>query len=303
MRRIIFGIRKSKLARAQLEEFIEHLKKNKVNVNYEAVTITTQGDKDTCAPIDKIGQGIFVKEIEAALSKKEIDCAVHSLKDVPVKIKRGTSLSCFVTRDDIRDCLVMREGVSCDKLNGLSVGTGSPRRTLFLKEIEPEVKTLPLRGNVDTRLSKLDKGDYDGIMLAACGLKRLGYENRITRYFEPETFVPPAGQGIVCAQTRLDDKELNDVFLACSDAETRGAAFHERKVLEALGIGCQTPFGVYARFHGNEFVITAKLYSERKHTYIYKECKGLKSESDKLVAELIENMRSSSVIARSEPLK
>ncbi|MBF0484863.1 MAG: hydroxymethylbilane synthase [Candidatus Omnitrophica bacterium] len=169
MRKIIFGIRKSVLARKQLDEFITYLVKNKIIFDYSIKTIQTAGDKDQKSPVAQMGQGIFTKEIERAILNNEIDCAVHSLKDMPVKTEKGTVLTFCGAREDVRDCLVVRKGISANDLKGLRIGTGSPRRNAFLKELEPTVKILQIRGNVDTRLRKLDQGEYDGIVLAACG--------------------------------------------------------------------------------------------------------------------------------------
>lgn len=269
MRPLIFGIRKSALAKCQLDEFIAYLVSQKWAVDYSVKTIVTQGDRDRTSPVDEMGLGIFTKEIEKALLRGEIDCAVHSLKDMPVKVERGTVLSCFPPRHDVRDCLVVRDGVSAENLKKLKVGTGSPRRTAFLKEIESTVEALPIRGNIDTRLRKLDNGDYDALVLAACGLKRLGYENRISRYFDPHHFVPASGQGIICSQTRADDAELNTALKRCSSVGTEQACWAERKILEALAIGCQVPFGVYASSADEKFMVTAKGYVAQKKSYIF----------------------------------
>ncbi|MBF0486445.1 MAG: hydroxymethylbilane synthase [Candidatus Omnitrophica bacterium] len=291
MRTIVFGIRKSALARRQLEEFIAYLAKNSVTIPHTVKAIQTQGDKDKTSPMDQMGQGIFTKEIERAILSHEIDCAVHSLKDMPVKATAGTVLSFCGPREDVRDCLVLRDGVSGNDLKGLRIGTGSPRREAFLKEIAPSVKLLPIRGNVDTRLRKLDQGDYEGIVLAACGLKRLGYGNRISRYFDPQTFVPAAGQGVICSQTRADDAEINSVLEKCASLDTAQAVAAERKVLEALEVGCHTPFGVYARFDKEQFIISARLYVEHNNRYIAEQRTSSRMDREKVTADLIDGLK------------
>lgn len=291
MRRIIFGIRKSALARRQLDEFMESLVSHNIKLDYEIKTITTSGDKDQTSPVAEMGQGIFTKEIERALLDKEIDCAVHSLKDMPVKTKEGTALSFCLPRQDPRDCLVVKRGLNAESLRGLRVGTGSPRRSAFLKEMEPEIKFLPIRGNVDTRIRKLDQGDYDAIVLAACGLERLGLHSRIHTYLDPETFVPAAGQGIVCSQTRSDDVEINTALKQCASLMTEQTARAERKVLEALEVGCQMPFGVYARFDGERFFITAKIYVEDRKIYVSKQRTSSAADWPKATEELIQDMK------------
>lgn len=291
MRKIIFGIRKSRLARTQLDEFAAYLAQKKIKMDCDVKTISTAGDRDRVTPVEEMGSGIFTKEIERALLKKEIDCAVHSLKDMPVAIEAGTVISCYVTRADVRDCLITGEKISINNLLSLRIGTGSTRRLAFIREIEPGVRPVPLRGNVDTRVRKMDEGGYDAMVLAACGLKRLGYENRIKRYFDPDTFVPPAGQGIICSQTRADDEELNSILAACSSQDTAQAALAERKVLEALGIGCTMPFGVYARLDDDKFTITAKMYSDESRTYMYERRMSSRAGRENATADLISAMK------------
>lgn len=294
MRRIIIGTRKSKLAQKQCAEFIKYLAETNINFDYSLKTIQTQGDKDRQSPVHAIGQGIFIKELEQALMSKEIDCAVHSLKDTPVKIKEGSLLSCFLRREDVRDCLVFRKGVLSGSLEGLRIGTGCPRRNAFLKEIEPGIEVLPLRGNVDTRLRKLDNGDYDAIVLAACGLIRLGFANRISRYFDPDTFVPAAGQAVICSQTRIEDKELNQLLMNCSSLDSETVVLAERRVLEALEIGCQSPFGVYARFdqtNPDSFSITAKIYLEQSSNYVSERRQCTRADIFSTTEGLISSMR------------
>ena len=221
MRKIIFGIRKSKLAGCQLDEFVAHLESEKIPFKYEVVKIATDADKKPGAAIEDLGIGIFTKELERALLSGEIDCAVHSLKDVPVGSDKGTVLSCFAPRADARDCVVWAPDYAAGgNLKGLKVATSSPRRAAFIREVEPDVEIVPLRGNVDTRLRKCEDGEFDAMVLAACGLTRLGREDKIGLYFDPEVFVPAAGQGIICGQTREDDGELNSVLESASSPET-----------------------------------------------------------------------------------
>lgn len=291
MRKIIFGIRKSRLALKQLDEFLKHLASKDLNFNYSIKTIMTKADNDQVSPVHEMGQGIFTKEIEQALLRKDIDCAVHSLKDVPVEVAAGTELSCFPEREDPRDCLIAGEDTFVGNLRKLRLGTGSPRREAFLKELEPDLEALPLRGNVDTRVSKMEEGDYDAMVLAACGLKRLGYVNLIRRYFDADTFVPAAGQGVICGQIRRDDAELANALKSCSCQNSESAALAERKVLKGLEIGCQKPFGVYARFEKDEFIIIAKAFLEKSLTYIYERRKCLRQDWEEVTDELIAEMK------------
>jgi hydroxymethylbilane synthase len=289
--KIIFGIRESRLAKAQLEEFISYLSENGIHIEYDIKTIKTKGDRDTSAPIDHLGQGIFIKELESELLSGKIDCAVHSLKDMPVNVTDKTALACFPPRSDERDCLVCREGVSPDGLKGASIATGSPRRTAFVKEAEADVKILPLRGNVDTRLRKLEQGDFDAMIIASCGLKRIGCSDRISAYLDSDTFVPAAGQGTICAQVRDNDTELLSALQNVSCEETEQAAISERKVLKELGVGCRMPFGVFARFESNEFVIAAKAYlNDRESPYVYCKQKGPREDYEKVTDDIIKEL-------------
>lgn len=287
MRKIIFGIRKSRLAHAQLDEFVAYIVSKGLEMEYEIKTVTTKGDLDRETPVEELGQGIFIKELEKELLLKNIDCALHSLKDVPVETAQGTLLSCFPMRGDERDCLVCRDAVSPSRLKDIRVASGSPRRKAFIKELAPAIDDLPLRGNVDTRLRKLDQGEFDAIVLAACGLKRIGKETRISEYFDSDKFVPAAGQGGLSAQTRCGDTELNFALKDISCQDTQKAVQSERRVLRELSIGCRMPFGVFARFEKGEFIITAKMYIEGKDSYIYCRQKGPQAEFEKVTAELI----------------
>lgn len=291
MRKIIFGIRESRLAKAQLEEFISYLSKNGIHLEYDIKTIRTRGDRDTSTPIDRLGQGIFIKEIERELINGNIDCAVHSLKDMPVSVTDGTVLACFPPRGDERDCLVYRERISPDGLKGASIATGSPRRSAFIKETGPDVEILPLRGNVDTRLRKLEQGDFDAMIIASCGLKRIGCSDKISTYLDSDSFVPAAGQGAICAQTRDNDTELLNALQSVSCKDTELAAISERKVLKELGVGCRMPFGVFARFEKDKFIITAKAYlSDKESLYVHCKQKGPREEYEKVTNDIIKEL-------------
>ncbi|MBU1934387.1 hydroxymethylbilane synthase [Patescibacteria group bacterium] len=291
MQKIVFGIRESRLARAQLDEFIERLIKNGTDMEYEIKTVKTKGDKDRVSPIEELGQGIFIKEIEQELISGNIDCAVHSLKDMPVKITQGTVLACMPPRADERDCLVSREGIDAGNLKKSRIAAGSPRRCAFILEEAPDIETLPLRGNVDTRLNKLRQGRFDAVVLASCGLKRLGYERRISRYFDSDTFVPAGGQGAICGQVRQGDTELYKALSNVSCRDTELSCMSERRVLEELGIGCRMAFGVFARFRENTFIITAKAYIEETGSYVYCRHSGPGEEYGRLTDEVIGELK------------
>lgn len=291
MRKIIFGIRQSILARTQLNEFISYLVRQGIDMEFEIKRIKTKGDKDRHSPIEELEQGVFIKELERELLAGGIDCAVHSLKDVPVEIANGTVLPCFPPRADERDCLVCGDHTASNRLKGLRVASGSPRRSAFLGEFEPDVKILPLRGNVDTRLKKLENGEFDAMVIAASGLKRIGYEEKISLYFDSDTFVPAAGQGVLCAQTREYDTELNSKLRDVSCRDTELAIESERRVLKELRVGCRLPFGVFARFVDDIFVITAKLYIKEKDSYISCKLKGPRKDTQKMTGDVISKIK------------
>jgi hydroxymethylbilane synthase len=207
--------------------------------------IRTKGDKITDVPLAKVGgKGLFTKEIEDALLEGRADVAVHSLKDLPTELPQGLVLAAVPQREDPSDALV---GRTLDELSqGARVGTSSLRRAAQLRRLRPDLTVDSVRGNVDTRLRKLDEGQFDAILLAAAGLKRLGWGNRISQILPPETMCPAVGQGALAIQTRA----AGEALVACSaldDAGTHAAVAAERGLLAALGGGCQVPVGAYAR--------------------------------------------------------
>lgn len=292
MQKVIFGIRGSTLAKAQLNECILHFTRKGIDFTSAIKIITTKGDTDKQRPIEELGQGVFMKELEQALLSGAIDCAIHSAKDIPVLISQETTLACFLPRADERDCLVSRDGIKVSELKGKRVATSSPRRQEFMKEKEPTIETCALRGNVDTRLEKLAQNEFDAMILAACGLKRLRRTDTISDYFDSDSFVPAAGQGALCAQIRKSDTELYDTLKSLSCNNTEHAVLSERRVLAALGIGCRTPFGVFARFKDGEFVITARAYfQDKKKPSVYHKLNGPYQDYERITSELIQALK------------
>jgi hydroxymethylbilane synthase len=207
--------------------------------------IKTTGDKITDVPLAKVGtKGLFTKEIEEALLDGRADLAVHSLKDLPTELPEGLTLAAIPSREDPRDALVGKK--LADLPRGAKVGTSSLRRSAQLRSLRPDLQIESVRGNVDTRLRKLDEGQYDTILLAAAGLKRLGWANRIAEILGPDQMCPAVGQGALAIETRPE----SEAFFACGaldDSATHWAVVAERAVLGALGGGCQVPIGAYAR--------------------------------------------------------
>ena len=200
MRKVVIGSRESKLAVVQSEMVRDYIRENNADIQVEILTMKTTGDKILDRTLDKIGgKGLFVKELDKALMERKTELSVHSLKDMPMEVPEELPLIAFSKREDPRDVLVLPKGVT-QLDTSKPIGCSSLRRILQLKEIFPDMECKSVRGNVQTRLKKLDDGEYSGLLLAAAGLKRLGLEDRIARYFEPEEMIPAAGQGILAIQ-------------------------------------------------------------------------------------------------------
>ncbi len=258
------GTRGSALALRQAEETLARLRSCHPGIQVEVVTVRTQGDADQSSPLAAMGRGIFVKEIERELLAGRLDLAVHSLKDLPTELPPGLVIGAVLPRQDPRDVLVNRWGCPLARLPaGARMGTSSPRRQAQLKDRCPQVRVLPIRGNVETRLKKATGADpadsYDGAVLAAAGLIRLGLAARIAEYLSPQEFVPPPGQGVLAVEARADDGHLLELLRPVEDATTRYAATAERAFLEKLGGGCQVPVGAFARSEGELLMLTVYL--------------------------------------------
>jgi len=240
--------RKSPLAMWQAEHVAARLLEAHPDLEIELVTFTTQGDKILDTPLAKIGgKGLFVKELERAMLDGDADIAVHSMKDVPVDLPKGLYLPVILQREDPRDAFVSNDYKDFNDLpQGARLGTSSLRRQCQLKEARPDLEILDLRGNVNTRLAKLDAGDYDAIILACAGLKRLGFDDRIRASLSPETSLPAIGQGAIGIECRNDDANTNNLIAILDDAETHICVDAERAMNARLGGGCQVPIAGFA---------------------------------------------------------
>ncbi len=221
--------------------------------------MTTKGDQILDRSLSKVGgKGLFVKELEVALEEGHADIAVHSLKDVPMELPEGFALACVMEREDPRDALVSNRYASlADLPQGAVVGTSSLRRVVLLRSLRPDLKIEPLRGNLDTRLRKLDEGQYDAIVLAAAGLKRLGLGERIRATFEPTDMLPAAGQGALGIEVRADRADLIEALAPLSHQSTWLAVAAERAVSRAMGGSCSMPLAAFATFSGEYLQINA----------------------------------------------
>ena len=251
MSNIVIATRESRLALWQAEHV-----KALLQERGHAVTLlgmTTRGDQILDRSLSKVGgKGLFVKELETAIEDGRADIAVHSLKDVPMDLPAGFALACVLEREDPRDALVSPRYASLDELpHGAVIGTSSLRRVVLLKALRPDVRIEPLRGNLDTRLRKLDEGQYDAIVLAAAGLKRLGLESRIRVAFDPDMMLPAAGQGALGVEVRADRHDLIELLAPLAHRGDTLATAAERAVSRAMGGSCSMPLAAHARWQAD----------------------------------------------------
>ena len=261
---IIIGTRGSKLALWQAEHIAGLLRRMNPGMSVTLKHIVTTGDKILDVPLAQIGgKGLFTKELEVAMLAGEIDLAVHSLKDMPTELPAGLTLAATTARMDPHDAFISRKYGSLDELPpGASVGTSSLRRKAQLLRLRPDLNIGSLRGNLDTRLRKLDEGQFDAIVLAAAGLRRLGWGDRITALLSPEECLPAVGQGVLAIETRSDDAEVLAAVAALDDPESRAAVTAERQFLAVVQGGCQVPVGVFGRMQDDgRLVLTARILS------------------------------------------
>jgi hydroxymethylbilane synthase len=244
---IKIGTRGSKLALTQTNSVVENLKKIAPDIQTEIIVIKTSGDIMQDVSLLQIGgQGAFVKEIEEALLDGRIDLAVHSMKDVPGDIPESLTFAAIMQREDVRDVLVSRGRIKMEFMpKGAKIGTGSLRRGAQIKAILPDINIVPLRGNIDTRLKKIETEDLTGVILAAAGMKRLGYVETISQFLPTELMLPAVGQGALGLQVRKADAELLNLLSELNHAPTAPEVTAERAYLRALGGGCRLPIAAY----------------------------------------------------------
>lgn len=254
---MVLGTRGSKLAIQQSQWVQARLRELAPHVTVKLQRIQTSGDKILDVPLAKIGgKGLFVKEIEEALLSGTIDLAVHSMKDVPTELPGGLDLLCIPLREDPRDALISRDGRAFKDLPaGAKVGTSSLRRQAQLLQARPDLSISMLRGNLDTRLKKLRDGQFDAIVLAAAGLRRLGWEREITEYLSPDISLPAIGQGALGIEGRRDDGFVQSILSGLEHGPTRTVVMAERALLHRLQGGCQVPIAAHATLNGRDLVL------------------------------------------------
>ena len=273
MRTIVVGSRRSKLALTQTKWVVAKLEQLGLPFRFEIREITTKGDKVLDVTLSKVGgKGLFVKEIEDAMLNHEIDMAVHSMKDVPAVLPDGLVIGCIPEREDVRDALISKNGTPFSSLKeGAVVGTSSLRRGAQLLAVRGDIRIKSVRGNIDTRLEKLKNGDYDAIVLAAAGLKRMGWSaDTVTEFFDPDICLPAIGQGALAVECRADDGELLDALRKLDSAETAETVKAERVFLDKMEGGCQVPIAGLAKKTAEGISLTALVASPDGKT-VYKE--------------------------------
>ncbi|MBN1759038.1 MAG: hydroxymethylbilane synthase [Chitinispirillaceae bacterium] len=270
--RIVIGTRGSKLARVQAEIVEHRLRQVRPYAQIEQRIIVTSGDRDRKSDLSVIGgKGVFIRELEQALIDGMIDLAVHSFKDVTTRLAPSLVLDAFLTPESVADILV----TDCDMPlaflpKGALIGTGSTRRKALLQRLRPDLEVTPIRGNVDTRIAKVDRKEYTGVMLSEAGLIRLGLGNRVSIRMDPETFYPAPGQGVITVETRSDDRELREICSQIGDARQLQISSAELALLGTIGFDCRTPLGVYSRVENGTLRMKGFFVDETAGTF--REC-------------------------------
>ncbi len=278
------GTRGSKLALTQSEWVKGKIEAQHPDVKVELVRVRTTGDKILDAPLSKIGgKGLFVKEIEEALVNERIDLAVHSMKDVPAALPEGLILTTFPEREDPRDAFVSTKYDRLEQLpQGARVGTGSLRRSAQLLHIRPDLELVPVRGNVDTRLRKLEGGEYEAIILAASGLRRLGLKDRISQALGVEQIIPAIGQGALGLEVRRDDEETIGRIAFLNHRETQITVKAERAFLTELGGGCQVPLAAFCRTENGQLCLEGMVAELDGSKVLRDQMRGEESEAEEM---------------------
>jgi hydroxymethylbilane synthase len=289
---IRIATRKSPLAMWQAEHVKAQLQQAHPGLEVELLGMSTQGDKILDTPLAKIGgKGLFVKELEQGMLEGRADIAVHSMKDVPVELPEGLHLPVIMEREDPRDAFVSNTYASLEELpEGAVVGTSSLRRQCQLADRRPDLKIAPLRGNVNTRLRKLDEGEFDAIILASAGLKRLGFKERITSFIDSEDSLPAIGQGAIGIECRMDDDWVNSLLEPLHDDETAICVRAERAMNNRLMGGCQVPIAGFAVLNQNRIYMRGLVGEPDGSVIMRAEIQGEPGEAEQLGIALAEDL-------------
>lgn len=291
-KKIIIGTRGSTLALWQANWVKSELEKKYPEIEVSLEKIKTTGDMILDVPLAKVGgKGLFVKEIEEALLKKRVHLAVHSMKDVPTVFPEGLHLRCITKREDPRDAVFSRSGVKLlDLPKGAKVGTSSLRRQSQILHLRPDFEIFPLRGNLDSRLRKLDEGQFDAIILAGAGVNRLGWSGRITELLPTDISLPAIGQGALGIETPTDDKYINDLVAFFDDPVTSCCVRAERALLKRLEGGCQVPIAAFGELKGDTLKLSGLVASPNGKVFVKDVVTGPKERAEAMGVELAERL-------------
>jgi len=289
-RPVIVGTRGSKLALWQAEWLRSALLERFSGISVELAIIKTQGDKILDVPLAKVGgKGLFVKEIEEALREGRVDVAVHSLKDMPAEIPAGLAIGAVPEREVPTDVLISRNGLTLMEVPaGGVIGTSSLRRAAQLRHLRPDLEVFPLRGNVETRIRKLDTDQLAAVVLAAAGVKRLGLEHRVTEHLAADRMLPAVGQGALCLEIREQDPRIGPMIATLDHPATRTAVSGERAFLRRLEGGCQVPIAGYGRIEDSHFTLTGLVAAVDGSRVIKHSLSGPAASAERIGVQLAE---------------
>ena len=293
MKSLTVATRGGALAIAQTEYVIATLKKIHPGLEIRIKEITTTGDKDRRTALWTLKEtGFFTSQVEDALTAHEADFAVHSFKDLPTAQREGLTIGAVFDRNFVEDCLVAKEPVdSIDQLpKDAKIGTSSLRRAAQIRHLRDDLEPTPIRGNVHTRLQKLDTDQFDAILLARAGLERLGLADKISFIFDPAVFIPAPAQGALGIQTRAEDVETNEIIAAIDDENARTTTAAERKILTTMQCGCHAPVGAYAEITGRDIHIRAFISDLEGKNFIGRELAGPAENAEKLAEKLAKEL-------------
>ncbi|WP_367360316.1 hydroxymethylbilane synthase [Syntrophus buswellii] len=282
------GTRGSALALTQTRQIAALLQRHYPAMRIEVVVIRTSGDIQKDVPLARIGgKGLFIKEIEEALLAGTVDLAVHSMKDLPAELPEGLRIAAVPLREDPRDVLISGTGLGIGELPaGARIGTGSLRRIVQLSSWRPDLEILPIRGNLDTRIRKVTSGDLDGIVVAAAGIRRMGWAGQVTQFIPAEKMLPAVGQGVLCLETRCGEEDLDAGLAFLEDERTRREVTAERAFLRRLGGGCSLPVAAFAEEREGSLTIRGLVGSLEKGKMIRHELQGKAADAADLGTEL-----------------
>lgn len=294
-RTITIGTRGSKLALWQTNWVKAEIERHHPQINVEIQTISTKGDRVLDVSLPKLGEqgkGLFTKELEDALFDHRVDIAVHSLKDLPTELPEGLHIGAICEREDVRDALVARGNVrSFDDLpREAIIGTSSLRRQAQIRAVRPDLKLEPVRGNLDTRLGRLNRGEYDALVLAAAGLHRLGYADKITEHLSEELMLPAVGQGALAIEARADDREINEIIITLDHEQTRLTCEAERAFLKGLGGGCLVPIAAHARVEFGMISLSGLVASPDGSEIVRGQITGLNEDAQAIGRQLADGL-------------